>query len=59
PYFEWGRLIDKKIANIGQSIPQKSYELFKNDIISFEEMLQVAGTTLDYEKIKRGTYGNE
>lgn len=59
PYFEWGRIIDKKIASIGQSIPQKSYELFKNDIISFEEMLQVAGTTLDYEKIKRGTYGNE
>ncbi|WP_446471494.1 plasmid transfer ATPase TraJ [Xenorhabdus stockiae] len=58
PYHEWGKTIDKDLAKTGKTIPQKAYREFVNNKISKQEMIEVAGTVKDYQRLEDGTYGN-
>lgn len=58
PYTQWGKTIDQLLLTQNRSLIQNAFQLYKDGIVSEEEMIEVAGY-LDFLKLKEGTYAQE
>lgn len=58
-YSRWREILDNILIKNGASLVQKAFALFCEGVISQEEMIKVAGTKRDFDKLENGEYGRE